>query len=215
MDREPPPVTVTAPGSGGPPPDLLDSAPTPSRPPPAALVLGLLLVVVLGATAVRSGPPPAPDREPVPARPPRTSGAGVTASAALGGAATDERYVQRLTLTVDLPASAGRGDSRFRPHGDEVLLRGVRLRGFTVETDDPRSPLPLGSSRRADADRSTTVSVAAVVDDCSIEPQARRDIDLLVRTGDGNDAAVRAVADADVVRALDRLVSRACRRPRG
>ncbi len=48
MDREPPPVTVTAPGSGDRPPDPLDSAPTPSRRVPAAFVLLLLVVVVLG-----------------------------------------------------------------------------------------------------------------------------------------------------------------------
>jgi hypothetical protein len=59
------------------------------------------------------------------------------------------------------------------------------------------------------------VPATAVVDDCSIEPQARRDVVLTVRTGAGPDGAVRAVVDEDVVRALDRLVSRTCRRPRG
>jgi hypothetical protein len=180
---------------------------------PAAFVLLLLVVVVLGVAAVRSGPPPSPDSGPAPVRPPaRAPDLGITASAALGGAAVDEPYVQRLTLTVDLPASAGRSDGRAL---EDVLLLEVRLRGFAVGADDPRSPLPLGSSRRTDAARSTTVPLEAVVDDCSIEPQARRDIDLRVRTGAGPDAAVRAVADAEVVRALDRLVSRTCRRPRG
>ena len=208
-------MTVTAPGDDGPPPDVLEGAPPPSRRrwPTAALVL--VAVVVLGAAAVGGGgeepvvaPPPAQE-------PPRTVTSGISATASLAGAPTDGQYAQRLTLTVDLPAFDGRSDSGGRLLGDEVLLVETRVRGFTVEPDDPRSAVPLGRFGRSNRGRSTTVPATVVVDDCSIEPQARRDIVLTVRTGEGPDGTVRAVADADVVRALDRLVGRTCRRPRG
>jgi hypothetical protein len=177
----------------------------------AALVL--VAVAVLGAAVVRGGSePPAPAPAPAPAR---TVPSGITATASLAGAATDEPYAQRLSLTVDLPPFDGRGDSGGRLLGDEVLLVDAQVRGFTVEPDDPRPAVPLGRFGRSHRGRSTTVSATAVVDDCSIEPQARRDIVLTVRTGAGPDGPVPVVADADVVRALDRLVSRTCRRPRG
>ncbi len=218
MDREPPPVTVTAPASGGSPPDLLDGAPAPSGRRWPVAVVALVAVAVLGA-AVSQGddatrPAPAPPPAP-PAEPERTVTSGITATASLAGAPTDELYAQRLTLTVDLAAYDGRGDSGGRLLGDEVVLVGARARGFSIEPDDPRALLPLGRFGRSNRTRSTTVPTTVVVDDCSVEPQARRDIVLSVRTGDGPEGTVRAVAGPDVVRALDRLVSRACRRPRG
>ena len=216
MDREPPPVTVTAPGSGGPPPDLLEGAPARPRRPRPAVLLALVTVAVLGAAALRGSEPAAPERRPAPVAPAvRTATSGIIATASLAGAATGSPYAQRLALTVDLPAFDGRGDSGGRLLGDEVLLVDVSARGFTVTPDDPRSPLPLGRFGRSTSGVSTTVPLQAVVDDCSIEPQARRDLVLSVRTGRGPDGAVRVSADADVVRALDALVSRTCRRPRG
>ena len=163
MDREPVPVTVAAPRPGGPPPDLLESAPTRSRRLRPLVAAALVAAALVAAAVVRDGAP-------APARP--TSGAttapGITATASLSGAATDEPYAQRLTLTIDLPPSGGGEDG----HG--------------------RSP-----------------------DDCAGEPQAPRGIVLTVRTGAGPDRTVRAVSDPDVARALDRLVSRTCGRPRG
>lgn len=218
MDREPPPVTVTAPGAGGPPPDVLEQAPSNGRRAGPAAVLALLAVAVLVGAAVLGGGSgaPAPPQRPAPPPPARTVTSGITATASLAGAATDDPYVQRLTLTVDLPAFDGRGDSGGRLLGDEVLLVDVRVRGFTVEPDDPRAPLPLGRFGRSTSGRSTTVplAVTAVGDDCPVEPQPRRDLVLTVRTGDGPEGVVRATADAEVVRALDRLVGRTCR-PRG
>ena len=209
-------MTVTAPGPGGRPPDVLEGAPEPaSRRRPVAL-LALAAVLVLGAAAVRGSDGTVPDQPPAPpAAPALTAVSGITATASLSGAPTDRAYEQRLTLTVDLPAFDGRSDSGGRLLGDEVLLVDVRVRGFAVEPDDPRALLPLGRFGRAHEGRSTTVPATAVVADCSIEPQARRDIDVTVRTGEGPDGTVRAAADADVVRALDRLVARTCRRPRG
>jgi hypothetical protein len=219
VDREPPPVTVTASGAGAPPPDVLEGAASRSRRPRSTAVLALVAAAVLGAAALHGGdsaPPPPP--RPSPDGPPvRTATSGISATASLAGAATDEPYVQRLALTVDLPAFDGRGDSGGRLLGDEVLLVDVRVRGFIVEPDDPRSPLPLGRFGRSTSGRSTTVPLAATaaVEDCSVDTLARRDIVLTVRTGAGPDGTVRAVAEPDVVRALDRLVSRTCRRPRG
>jgi hypothetical protein len=207
-------VTVTAPGAGGPPPDLLESAPAASRRPWPTVALALVAVAVLGSAAVRgAGKPPVP--LPTTSAPPRTVTSGITATASLAGAATDQPYAQRLMITVELPAFDGRSDSGGRLLGDEVVLVDARVRGFDVEPDDPRPEVPLGRFGRSNTGRSTTVPATVVVDDCSIEPQARRDIVLTVRTGGGPEGSVRAVADADVVRALDRLVSRTCRRPRG
>lgn len=220
MDREPPPVTVTAPGSSGPPPDLLEGVPSRSRRPRATALLALAGAAVLGAAVVRGGEPappaPAPLPAPVePAPPARTTTSGITATTSLAGAATDQPDVQRLTLTVDLPPFDGRSDSGGRLLGDEVVLVDVRVRGFAVQLDDQRSPLPLGRFGRSTSGRSTTVPVAAVVADCAVDTQARRDVVLTVRTGAGPQGEVRAATDAAVVRALDRLVSRTCRRPRG
>ena len=210
-------MTVTAPGAGGPPSDLLERSPAPSRRPWTAAVLTVVAAVVLGAAVVGGVDEPAPvPPQAAPAPPPLiTPTSGITASASLAGAPTDQQYAQRFTLTVHLPPFDGRGDSGGRLLGDEVVLVGVRTRGFTVEPDDSRPLLPLGRFGRTTSGRSTTVPVTALVDDCSVEPQARRDIVLTVRTGDGPDGTVRARADRAVVRALDRLVSRACRRPRG
>ena len=209
-------MTVTAPGSGGRPPDVLEGAPEPARRRRPLAVLALVGVVVLGAAAVRGGDDPVPDPRPAPpAAPALTAVSGITATASLSGAPTDRAFEQRLTLTVDLPAFDGRGDSGGRLLGDEVLLVDVRVRGVAVERDDPRALLPLGRFGRTTEGRSTTVPATAVVADCSIEPQARRDVDLTVRTGEGPDGTVRAVVDTDVIRALDRLVARTCRRPRG
>lgn len=214
MDREPPPVTVTAPGYGGPPPDVLEGAPVRSGRPRSTAVLAVLALTVLGAAVVggRSTAPPAPRSTPV--APEATDAAGITATASLAGAPTDEPYAQRLTLTVDLPPLDGEG-AAGRMRGDEAALVEVQVRGFTVRPDDAREVLPLGRFGVADRGRSTTVPATAVVADCSIETQARRDIVLTVRTGAGPEGSVRAVAEPDVVRALDRLVSRTCRRPRG
>ena len=197
---------------------MLESAPPRARRPWPTAALALLAAGVLVLAVVQGGAEPvgpAPER---PAPPPeRTATSGITATASLAGAPTDQPYVQRLVLTVDLPAFDGRGDSGGRLLGDEVLLLDVSARGFTLETDDPRSPLPLGRFGRSTSGRSTTVPLAAtaVVDDCSVEPQARRDIVLTVATGEGPDGVVQAASEPEVVRALDRLVSRTCRRPRG
>jgi hypothetical protein len=220
VDREPPPVTVTAPGSQAAVPDLLDGAPERSGRVRPAVVLAVAAAVLLGVAVVSGrGPsalPPEPRATTVPG--PGSPGAvpgGITATASLAGAATDEPFAQRLTLVVDLPPLDAAAGSDGRVLGDEAALLGVRLRGFAVRLDDEREVLPLGRFGVASRGRSTTLPGTAVVVDCSIEPQARRDIVLFVRSGTGPPGTVRVVAESEVVRALDRLVGRTCRRPRG
>jgi hypothetical protein len=160
-------------------------------------------------------PGPVADRPP-PVPPPTASTAddGLTATATLGGARLDEAHVQRLTLTVVLEPYDGRSDSGGRLLGDEVALTEVRVRGFAVEPDDRRTPIPLGRFGRARVGRATTVSLAAAVADCAIESQARRDVEVRVRTGEGPVEVLRAAVQPELVRALDRVFSRSCRRPR-
>lgn len=217
MDREPPAVTVSAPDPGGRPPDVLEGAPgSPRRRWPTAVLL-VVALVALGAAVVRGGPSPAPPEARPQARPAPLASeaagtAGITATASLGGAPTDDEQTQRLTFTVDLPAlDAAAG----RMLGDEAALVDVRVRGFSVRPDDAREVLPLGRFGVASRGRSTTVPATVVVDDCFLESEARRDIVLVVRTGAGPDGTVRVAADADVVGALDGLFRRTCRRWRG
>lgn len=228
MERDRPPVvTVSAPagGAGGPGTgDLLASQrpPRPAAPRPAtALALAATAVLAAGLLVAQDVRSPA-DAPPAPAPPTaarRPAGAplddGLTATATLGGAPTDDRFVQRLTLTVVLEPHDGRGDSGARLLGDELTLLDVRLRGFSVVPDDRRTPIPLGRFGRSNVARATTIPLAAAVTDCSNGPQARREVALDLRTGEGPVDVVRAAVQPELVQALDRVVSRACRRPRG
>lgn len=230
MERDRPPVvpvTVSLPGRAGAgdaasPDDLLGSD-HPRRPAPSrrtrVLVLGAAAALAAGVLVVRDvreppQPPPAPEAAQRPAGT-ATVDDGLTATASLGAARTDERYVQRLTLTVVLEPYDGRGERGTRLLGDEVALLDVRVRGFAVVPDDRRTPIPLGRFGRANVGRATTLSLEAFVTDCSVEPQARREVHLDVRTGEGPVEVLRAAVQPELVRALDRVVSRACRRPRG
>jgi hypothetical protein len=225
------PVTVSAPGTsartsgaGGPPPDDLLAS---QRPPRAAGPRRVGVTALAGAVVLAAGLLVAQDvRRPAGVPPPAAAAArgpagaaddddGVTATATLGAARTDQRYVQRLTLTVVLEPYDGRGDSGARLLGDEVALVDVRVRGFAVVPDDRRTPIPLGRFGRRNVGRATTVPLAAAVTDCSVSPQARREVDLDLRTGEGPVEVLQAAVQPDLVRALDRVVSRACRRPRG
>ena len=220
MEREPPPVVVTVPGRGGRSAELLSGGPD-LRPPRGPLPRRVRLLALTGVALVTAGLLVAQDARTADEPPPPASAGqgndrdGLTATASLGAARTDERYTQRLTLTAVLEPYDGLGGSGDRLLGDEVGLLDVRVRGFSVVPDDVRVPIPLGRFGRARSGRSTTVPLEAVVDDCSVEPQARREVLLTVRTGDGPEQELRAVVEPDVVRALDRLVSRTCRRPRG
>lgn len=215
------PVTVTTPGGGAGPGEVLSSG-RPPRPGPPRAVSGLaaaatavLAAGLLVAQHVRR-PTEAPRAAaPVPPFSRPVADDGITATATLGGAPTGQMYTQRLTLTVVLEPYDGRGEPGLRLLGDEVALVDVRLRGFAVVPDDRRTPVPLGRFGRSNVGRATTVPLEASLTDCSIEPQARRDIVVLLRSGEGPVEQLGAAVQPELVRALDRVVSRTCRRPRG
>ena len=218
------PVTVSTPGDGGGDAasgDLLASGSAPGRPlarRTKVLALAGACVLAAGLLVAQVGREPGDGPSPAPAPPPAGAAPAdddLTAVATLGAARTDQPFLQRLTLTVVLEPDDGGGDGSGRGLADEVALLDVRVRGFAVVPDDRRRPIPLGRFGRADVGRATTVPLQAFVADCSVEPQARREVDLDVRTGQGPVAVLRAAVQPELVRALDRLVSRTCRRPRG
>ena len=102
------------------------------------------------------------------------------------------RFVQPLLVSVTAPGP--------------VQLVDVVARGFQLRV---ARGTPLGLERRQ------RLRVDAVVVDCAVETSAPRRVELRVRRGDEPVAAVVVRSDPDVVRALDRLVARTCRRPRG
>ena len=223
MERVPPPVEVTVPSRSGAPSEVLAVGPPP-RPPlsrAARAVAGAAVVAVgagligAGVVAARDDRPVAPPVTSVPTTAASRPDAGLTATASLGAARTVGSPVQRLTLTVVLEAYDGRGDSGGRLLGDDLSLVSVGVRGFAVVPDDRRTPIPLGRFGRTNARQTTTIALAATVEDCSVETLARREVVLQVRSGQDAVEVLRATVAPDVVRALDRLVSRTCRRPRG
>jgi hypothetical protein len=79
------------------------------------------------------------------------------------------------------------------------------------------APLPLGPIGRFGSGLQYVVPLSAevVVVDCSVEVGAQRRITLLVQRGGGPSLPVRVDVGTAFVRALDDLVRRTCRRPRG
>ena len=237
MTGEPPPavpVTVSAPG-GGPgtgggrlPVELLSSGRAPRPPLPraarllaltagAVLCAGLLVARDVRSTAdgpSAAAPVPAAGSGPLAAAAAPADGS-LTATATLGGAPPARLYAQRLTLTVVLEPYDGRGEPGGRLLGDEVTLVDVRVRGFVLVPADRSLPVSLGRFSRSHVGRATTVPLDAVLIDCSLSPQAPRELLLGVRTGQAPAEVVRAAVHPELVRALDRVVARTCRRPRG
>ena len=212
----PPRITVTIPGRGEVPGELLAvGPPAPTAPPvprgPRLVALAAVGVLVLGClSAYRQSTAPPP---PV-VLPPAVGVAGVTATADRSPGGTDA--VERLRLLVRVQAATGRGDSGGSPRPGGLVLVDVRARGFQVRLTEP-VPLVLGTDERAAAGARTsrTLDAEVVVVDCSVETGAQRQVSLAVRRGDGPVGTVLAVTSPELVRALDRLVSRTCRRPRG
>lgn len=207
---EPPPITVVIPGRGAVGAELLAVGdPVPRTPVPPSRWVGLSAVAVLVAgvaQVVTYDAPPAPPAVVAPAV------TGVTASAVpvdtFRGGPLDERF--GLDVVVAPPGS--RGDSGSPSEQDQVSLLAVSGRGFFFELVGPSTPVPLGPQDR----RGATVSfeVRAQVSDCAVDSQAQRNIELQIRQG-LRSGPVQVSVDDDVVRLLDRLVARSCRRPRG
>jgi hypothetical protein len=216
-DRPPPPVTVVVPGVGEAPGELLAVGPPPEARPPlprplraqVLVVLGVLAAGLLVAADLRGRPePPAPRA--VPFRVP-----GVTVSAAVG-AVTEYVVRLQLDLVVEEP-EAGRGDTGGESEPVPLRLLDVTARGFELRPVDGPVPRTLADVGRFSSGRPVPVAlpVEAVVVDCSVEVGAQRTVTLSLRRGDGPVGRLVVPSEASVVRELDDLVSRSCRRPRG
>ena len=215
--REAPPITVTVPGRGEVPSELLAVGPPPPRRPPLpralrgqALLVGAVLVAGLLAAADLRGRPPAPAVLPV-----VPSVQGVTASATVGG---EERFVVRLDLLLTVEElEAGRGDTGGESEPVLLRLTDVVARGFELRPVDGPVPRTLAQVGRFASGQPLAVAVAvdAVVTDCSVEVGAQRTVSLSLRRGDGPVGRLVVPSRPAVVTALDGLVSRTCRRPRG
>ncbi len=177
--------------------------------------LAAAALAVLGAGGVT-----AYDRETAP--PPRLVLApaptisGVAAAVERGAASGRSSFVEPLVVTVVLQAGTGRGDSGGGPQPGRVELVQLVARGFELRVPGG-TPRVLGELDRRNSGVNETVRLLldVVVVDCAVDSQAQRTIGLRVRRGDGPVGLVTAAAEPEVSRALDRLVARTCRRPRG
>ena len=210
--RPPPPITVVVPGRGEIPGELLAigppaDEPSPRGPVPPSRWVGLAAVAVLSAGGVQVATYDAPA---VPTTAPAPAIRGVTASAFDGGLSGGP-LLERFGLVVLVAPPPARGDSGSPSEQDQVSLLAVTGRGFFFETVGLALPVPL-SLDRTGAD--VGFELQAQVSDCAIDSQAQRTLELQVQQGPRS-GEVRVAVDGDVVRLLDRLVARSCRRPRG
>lgn len=209
----PPVVTVVVPGRGPVASEVLATgAPAddrlPRRPVPPSRWVGLSAVAVLCAGVLQAATYEAPA---APAPPAPLPIRGVTATAVDAGTAGGP-LVERFGLLVRVAPPPGRGDSGSPSEQDQVALLGVTGRGFFVETINAPLPAPLGPLDRSGA--SAGFYLEAQVSDCAIDSQAQRTLELQVQQGPRT-GEVKVAVDGKVVRLLDRLVARTCRRPRG
>ena len=162
------------------------------------------------AAAVDQGRmPPAPRPLPVSAFP------GVTASAQV---VRERELVTDLALEVVVAGGGtGQGDTGGDPEPEQLRLVDVTARGFQVRLLGRPAPLVLGDIGRFGSGLKYVVPLGAevVVVDCSVEVGAQRRLTLALRRGDGPTRPVAVAAEPGLVRALDDLVRRTCRRPRG
>ena len=169
----------------------------------------MLAAGVLTAADLRGAPP-----EPMPL-PMAVNLPGIQASAQV---VAEEEFVARLTLQVSVGGDAtGRGDTGGPTEPEQLRLVDLTARGFSVRLRDRSTPLVLGPTGRFGSGLPYVVplDVDVVVVDCSVEVGAQRRITMAVRRGAGPTGAIGVEAAPEVVRALDDLVRRTCRRPRG
>ncbi len=136
-----------------------------------------------------------------PAQQPVSSTQGVLPTVRLAGRPLASDPAVRLAVLVELDGSAAPGPLR---------LLGFTGRGFWIEPVDVELPLLVVPGATG-----TAFEIDVLVNDCGVEPSAPRRLDLAVQRADRPAASAPAKSDPDVVRALDRLVSRTCGRPRG
>ncbi len=206
------------PGRGAAPSELLAVGPPAPRPARGRSATGLLswaVAGVLGAGVLvavdqRQQPGPAP----VPVVAQTSSLYGVTGQV---GLIDEQPLVTLLDLVVTVvPGETGREDSTTRPAA-QLQLIDVTARGFVVRLPRRTAPLLLGYVGRfaSGTQRVLTLSAEVSVVDCSVEVGAQRTLSLVVQRGNGPVGSVRVRGDEAVVRSLDDLVRRSCRRPRG
>jgi hypothetical protein len=169
----------------------------------------VLLVLLAGALAALDRPGPAPREQPAPSFP------GVGATARLDD---EQELVVRVALRVVIEGrETGRGDTGGPDEAEQLRLVEVRARGFAVRLVERPTPLDLGAIGRFGSGLRSVVPVDAeiTVVDCSVEVGAARSLVLSLRRDDGPAGRVPVTSAPEVVRALDDLVRRSCRRPRG
>ena len=195
---------------------MLTPGPAPARRPPLparlrAQLAAVLLVLAAGVLAAFDGSRPVPVTPP----PQAPTFPGVSATARLDG---EQELVVRLALRVVIEgAETGRGDTGGPEQAEQLRLAGVRSRGFEVRLVERELPLDLGAIGRFGSGLRSVVPVDAdvTVVDCSVEVGAARTLVLSLRRDDGPLGRVPVTSAPEVVRALDDLVRRSCRRPRG
>lgn len=192
---------------------MLSAGPAPRRPQlPArlrSLLAAVLLVLSAGAfTAVQQ------EQEP-PARAARGQAVqGVTATARLD---EEREQVVRLALQLVLAEQeTGRGDTNGPSEPEQLRLLDVRVQGYQVRLVARSLPLGLGEVGRFGSGLRQVVplDVELVVADCSVDVRARRTITLRLQRSAAPPVVAVVQSGEGVVRALDELMRRACRRLR-
>jgi hypothetical protein len=146
---------------------------------------------------------------------PQSGFPGVTARAQVDEEAD---LVTRIQLEVLVAGGAtGQGDTGGPAEPEQLRLVDVMARGFQVRLLGGPVPRVLGDVGRFGSGLQYVVPLGAevVVVDCSVEVGAPRRLTLAVRRGDGPTRPVQVDVGTAFVRALDDLVRRTCRRPRG
>ena len=213
---EPPVVTVVIPGRGAAPGEVLAVGPALPRPPvPPSRWVGLAAGAVLsvGVAAVATyEPPPAP---PAVAVPPMSR---VMATAMEAGL-RDGPFVARFGLFLRVAPPHAPGDAaRARsaggspPVAEQVTLVAVTGRGLSVELAG--APLPVDVGPPAQPGAAMEFEVSVQVSSCEVDRRGQRLMALQVRQG-SRTGEVQVTVDGGVVRLLDRLVLRTCRRSFG
>jgi hypothetical protein len=215
--RPPPRITVTVPGRGLAPAELLAVGPPPQRARPRT-PLRLQALVLAALTVLGAGVAAAVEQESVPPAPRPVPQSGFPGVGAVGAVEQEREFAVRLALEVVVAGNGtGQGDTGGAAQPEQLLLVDAVSRGFQVRLVDRSTPLVLGQIGRFGSGRPYVVPLAAeaVVVDCSVEVGAQRRITLVLRRADGPARPVVVATGSELVRALDDLVRRTCRRPRG
>ena len=216
--RPPPPITIVIPGRGQASAELLAAGPSPARPPLPPLAtrlraLAAVAVAVLGAGLLVARDQQQPVQPAPVAVDASTAYLGVSATAVV---VTEQPFSTVLDLVVSIaPGGAGPGDSTVQP-AQQLRLQGISARGFAVRLTRRAAPLVLDYVGQFARDTEHVLHLPTeVVADCTVEEGGPGTILLAVRVTGGPVGAVRVQGDPSVVRALDDLVRRSCRRTGG